>query len=97
MIAVSVGVFIQNWERGVDLLVMVLDMVGLSAAESSEAAPPARGEWHARCQSIVEMRSRISFSSTCFLAFTSGPFVFCQLSKITSPAKSSIDDAKALA
>lgn len=43
VIAVSVGLFIQNWDRGVDVLTMGLDMLGL-APSSSEAPSPARGK-----------------------------------------------------
>lgn len=44
VIAVSVGLFIQNWDRGVDVLTMGLEMVGLAPPTSSEAPSPARGK-----------------------------------------------------
>lgn len=39
VIAVSVGLFIQNWDRGVDILTLALDSVGLSQSEVREVPP----------------------------------------------------------
>lgn len=40
VMAVSVGLFIQNWDRGVDLLTLGLELVGLSPPETMTAPPP---------------------------------------------------------
>lgn len=62
VIAVSVGLFIQNWDRGVEVLNVALEFVGLGEREAGEASPPSsRGEslacGNSRCYSFDVLAS----------------------------------------